>query len=75
MADVIGFRPELVGEGYRFEPDKILEEAKGQDFTNIVVVGEMPDGSIWVSSAANAGEALVMMERAKHFIVFGKEPE
>jgi hypothetical protein len=75
MAEVIGFHPELVGEGYRFDPDKILDEAKGKEFTNVLIVGELPDGELWISSAANAGEAMVLMERAKHFIVFGKEPE
>lgn len=75
MAEVLEFQPQLVGEGYRFDPDKILEEAKGNEFSNVVVIGENPDGTLWISSAANAGEALVMLERAKHFIVFGKEPE
>ena len=70
---VVGFQPRTVGSGYRFDPDQILEEAKGQGFTNILVIGEQEDGELWVSSAANAGEALVLMERAKHQIVFGED--
>ena len=61
-----------VGSGFRFEPDKLLEEAKGQGFTNLVILGELPDGETWVSGMANAGETLVMMERARRIIVFGK---
>jgi hypothetical protein len=72
MAEVLQFHPQLVGEGFRFEPDKILEEAKGRGFTNVLIIGEMEDGEFWVSSAANAGEALVLMEKAKHKIVFGE---
>ena len=73
MAKVLKFKPQVVGEGYRFDPDAILEAAKGQDFGNIVIVGENQDGSIWVSSAANAGEALILMERAKKQIIFGDD--
>lgn len=56
-----------VGEDYRFEPDVLLEAAKGQGFTNLVIIGEMPDddATLWVSSMANAGQALILMERAK----------
>lgn len=31
---VVKFEPQIVGSSYRFEPDQILEEAKGQGFTN-----------------------------------------
>ena len=71
MADVVKFDPVLVGENYRFDPDEILEAAKGQGFGKMAVIAEMTDGSIWVSGSANAGETLVLMERAKHYIVFG----
>ena len=32
-----------------------------------------PDGEIWISGSANAGETLILMERAKRQIVFGGE--
>lgn len=73
MTNVHKFEPQVVGENYRFDPDEILEQAKGRGFTNIVVIGENPDGTTWVSSAANAGEAMILMERAKKFIVFGDD--
>lgn len=71
-ATVHKFEPREVGSGYRFDPDTILEEAKGRGHTNILIIGELDDGSLWVSSAANAGEALVLMEKAKRRIVFGE---
>ena len=64
-SNVVELVPDSVGEGYRFDPDQILEEAKGRGFTNILVIGDLEDGTLW------AGEALVLMEKAKHQIVFG----
>ena len=72
MAEVLRFEPKVVGDGYRFDPNVILDEAKDRGFTSVVVIGEMEDGSTWVSSAANAGEALILMERAKKLVVFGE---
>lgn len=71
--NVVKFDPVVVGEGYRFDPDKILEAAKGQGFSMICILGELEDGTHWVSGSANAGEILVLMEKAKRLIVFGEE--
>lgn len=72
---VIDIMPHLVevGPGFRFDPDQILDAAKGQEFTTLAIIAQKPDGSIWVSSTANAGEALVLMEKAKRVIVFGED--
>lgn len=73
MAEVVRLHPESVGAGYRFDPDDVLEAAKGQGFETLAVLGQNPDGSIWISGNANAGETLVLMERAKRVVVFGEE--
>lgn len=70
---VVKFTPQVVGEGYRFDPDQILEAAKGQGYTNILIIGELESGELWVSSAANAGEAMILMEKAKRQICFGED--
>lgn len=57
--------PVEVGEGYRFDPDELLEAAKGQGFTTLLIIGETEDGDEWVSGTANAGESLILIERAK----------
>ena len=72
-SNVIKFEPQLVGENYRFDADEILEQAKGRGFQNIVILGELEDGELWISSAANAGEALILMEKAKKQIIFGDD--
>ena len=71
--DVIKFKPVLIGDGVRYDPDEILDAAKGQGFTRLAIIGELPDGTIWVSGNANAGETLILMEMAKRQIVFGDE--
>lgn len=60
-----------VGEGFRFDPDELLEAAKGQGFTKLAILAQNPDGTLWVSGTANAGETLILMELAKHQIVHG----
>ena len=60
-----------VGEDFRFDPDEILDAAKGQGFETLCIIGQLPDGTIWVSGSANAGESLILMERAKRQVIFG----
>lgn len=69
-AKIVKLEPVEIGSNYRFDPDEILDGAKGQEFTNLVILGQLPDGTIWVTGNSNAGEILVMMEMAKHQILF-----
>jgi hypothetical protein len=68
---VVKFEPVTVGEGFRFDPDELLEAAKGQAFGRLAILGERPDGTLWVSGSANAGETIILIELAKHQIVHG----
>lgn len=69
MAEVVPFKPTEVGESYRFDPNEILEAAKDQGFTTLAIIGQLEDGSIWISGSANAGETLILMEKAKRQVV------
>lgn len=73
MAEVVKLNPVEIGEKRRFDPDEVLEAAKGQGFTTLVILGEIEDGSQWVSGNANAGETVIMIERAKHALIFGDD--
>ena len=73
MSEVVKLQPVEVGEGFRFDADAILEAAKGKGFITMAVLGQLEDGSFWVSGSANAGETLILMERAKRQICFGDE--
>lgn len=68
-AEIVKLQPVEVGEGYRFDPDEIVNGALGKPFRKIAIIGELDDGEIWVSGNANAGETLVLMELAKRVIV------
>ena len=73
MGEVTKLQPVELGEDFRFDPDEILEAAKGQDFTELCIIGRLPDGGLWVTGTANGGETLIHLERAKDFIVHGGE--
>jgi hypothetical protein len=73
MSNVVKFDPVIVGEGFRFDADEMLEAAKGKGLTTLAILGEMEDGTMWVSGSPNAGETLVLMEKAKRQIVFGDD--
>lgn len=61
--------PVEVGEGYRFDPDELLEAAKGQGFETLIIIGQLDTGEEWISGTANAGESLILMERAKRTLI------
>lgn len=76
-AKVVKFEPVVVGDNFRFDPDEILDKAKGRNFKTVLIVAEYEDedgdNRLWVSSSANAGTALILMEHAKRQIVFGDD--
>lgn len=66
---VVKFQPQLVGDGFRFDPDALLEAAKGQNFSRLVIIGDYEDrDGLWVSGSANAGESMILLEYAKRTI-------
>lgn len=62
-----------VGESFRFDPDELLEAAKGNGFVTLAIIGQLEDGSEWISGTANAGETIILLERAKRHLIFGEE--
>jgi hypothetical protein len=72
-AEIVQLNPETVGDEYRFDPDQVLEDAKGQGFVTLMVLAQNEAGDIWITGNANVGETLVLMERAKHHLVFGDD--
>ena len=58
-----------VGESFRFNPDDLLEKAKSQGFSVMAILGQFPNGEMWVSGTANAGETIILIELAKHHIL------
>ncbi len=58
-----------VGEDFRFEINQILDGARDQPFTTISIIGQLEDGTMWVSGSVNAGEIMILLERAKQYIL------
>lgn len=71
MGEVVNFQAQNIGEGYRLDADVVLDEAKGNAFDRILIVGQMEDGEFYIAGNANAGESLILLERVKDFIVHG----
>jgi hypothetical protein len=74
MAEVVRLADHLeeIGDNYRFDPDELLENAKDGGFTNLLILGQCADGTLYVSGVSNVGMALVMMELAKHQLIHGE---
>ena len=54
-----------VGEGFRIDPDQILEAAKGHGFARLVIVGEPADGGeLYVASSDGAAESFLLLHKA-----------
>lgn len=72
MGDVLHLIPDEVGENFRFDPDAVLEDAKGYGFGALLIIGQCGDDAPVILGNCNAGEALVLMEIAKRSLVFGE---
>lgn len=69
MSDnVIGFRPQIVGDGIKLDCDDILEANKGE-FDRLVLVGVKPSGEYVVAGTESAAESLMLLQWGSHFLV------
>ena len=74
MADnVVALKLVEIGEGVVLDGRQVLQAAIDAGLRRVAVIGEMADGEEWVSSNVNAGESLIMIERARNFIVTRKD--
>ena len=69
MAEVVKLVPSSMGDGFRFDANALLDDFKDTEIETLIVIAEN-DGVITVRGNANTGEALLLMERAKHALVF-----
>lgn len=72
MSKITNFIPKIVGDNYVFKPDDVLEQAKGNDFINLLVIGEKDDGELYVAGNVGTDKSISFLERAKHLILFGE---
>lgn len=70
---IVQLVPKEMGSAFRLDPDTILEGMKGKPISGLLVIADMEDGSLEIESNCNSGEALFLLEKAKHHIVFGDD--
>ena len=58
----------VVDDEHHFEPEFILDRAKGNGFIEVVVVGRFPDGFLWVSSSDGGSKTFDLLDSAKALI-------
>lgn len=68
---IVQLIPKEVGDNFRFDADMSLEKMKGKEIASLLIIAEMADDSFEIEGNCNSGEALFLIERAKHHIVFG----
>ena len=73
MSNVVDLKLVEIGAGMRLEAEKILEEAKKNAFERVAIIGRLEDGALYVAGTANAGETMILIEQAKHYMAFGKD--
>ena len=67
-SNVIGFRPQIVGDGIKVDVDQILEANKGA-FIRLVMVGERADGEIAVAGSDSLTESMMLLILGQNYII------
>ena len=72
-SNVINLKLIECGEDVRLDASPILEGAANEHFERMAVIGRTEDGDLYIAGTANAGETMILLEQARHFIAFGKD--
>ncbi len=64
-AEVISFRGEAIGAGVTLNPSTVLEEAKGEDVIQVVVISQTADGTVHVYGSHGDAETFWLMKHGE----------
>jgi hypothetical protein len=70
--NVIQLVPDSVGEAYEVQVVDVLDGAAAEGLTMVGVIGYDADGGLFVAGSHGDGELIMLLERAKHYILFGE---
>lgn len=70
-AKVLKFEPSVIEGGVTV--DENLDEAKTWGLATVLIIGETDAGEMYIGGSHNSGTAMILMERAKHALVFGND--
>lgn len=73
MSNVVKLELVEVGADFRFDAGQLLEAAKGARFERMAIIGRLECGQLYVAGTANAGETTILLEQAKHMLIFGRD--
>ena len=68
---VVRLVPNEIGAGFRLDTDACFENMKGKPISRLLIIADFADGSLELESNCNSGEALFLLARAQHHVVFG----
>lgn len=73
MGEVVSLgERETVGDGIVLDCDTLLENAKGK-FVQMIIIGFEHDGEIHINSSHGSREALWLIKRGEHHLLFETE--
>lgn len=71
--NVIKLVPDSVGEAYEVQVVDVLDGAAQEGLIMVGVIGYDADGGLFVAGSHSDGELVMLLERAKHYILFGED--
>lgn len=72
---VVRLVPNEIGTNFRLDADATLEAMKGKPISRLLIIADFADGSMELESNCNSGEALFLLARAHHHVVFGADDD
>jgi hypothetical protein len=70
MGEVVSLSGQPVGDGSHIDCDAVIQASVGEGLIQVVVIGILPDGDVFTAGSHGLAETLLLLERAKHCILF-----
>lgn len=70
--NVIHLVPDSIGDAYVVQVSDVLDGAVAEGLTMVGVIGYDAGGGVFVAGSHSDGELIMLLERAKHYILFGE---
>lgn len=75
MSNVVAFKTESVGPGYKVGVNRVLAGARRAGLTEVFVCGYDKDGLLYVASSEGPGDTMWLIEAAKLHLLNGAQPD
>ncbi len=75
MSNVVAFKAESVGAGYKVGVNRVLAGGRRAELTEVVVFGYRKDGSLYVAGSEGPGDTMWLIEAAKLHLLNGAQSD